>query len=115
MQKEMAVLCTLVLLAPSGVAAQSGTPEQEVRPFLAEYEEARARRDIQFLERVLPVDYGCTGPNAKLTDREGTLQHFRRLKEDRVEALLAEFNSRGLNKTRPALDRYRSRASSKGP
>lgn len=79
--KKMAALCTLVILAPSACAAQSGTPEQEVRAFLAEYEEARARRDIQFLERVLPEDYAYTGPNATVTDREGTLRHFRRLKE----------------------------------
>lgn len=79
--KKVAALCTLVVLAPSGVASQSGTPEQEVRALLAEYEEAVARRDIEFLERVLSEDYSYTGPNARRTDREGALRHFRRLKE----------------------------------
>lgn len=56
---------------------QSRTLEQEVRGFIAEYDKGVAGRDINYLERVIADDYAYTGPNGKMTNREGALRHFK--------------------------------------
>jgi ketosteroid isomerase-like protein len=76
---RMKTLCMALLAVFSFTTTARGqgdTPEHEFRKFLAEYDGGVARRDIQYLERVISDDYTYTGPNGKVTNRVGTLRHF---------------------------------------
>jgi ketosteroid isomerase-like protein len=70
------VIAAFILIQPFAVAAGIGTEEQEVRNFLAAYDDAVATRDIAFLERVLPNDYVFKGASGKLSDRRQVLDFF---------------------------------------
>ncbi len=74
--RHLLAVVTLLVVAPVAVAAQSGSAEQEVRAFLADYDRAVASRDIAFLERVLPDDYVMTGTSGRKSDRAQVLAFF---------------------------------------
>jgi ketosteroid isomerase-like protein len=74
--RPLLAIALLLVGAPLAVAAQSSTAEQEVRAFLADYDQAVASRNIEFLERVLPADYVMTGTSGRKSDRAQVLKFF---------------------------------------
>jgi ketosteroid isomerase-like protein len=79
----MLLSAVLALFSVTAIASgQNQTPEQEFRRFLIEHDKRVRSRDIEYLERVFSENYAYTGPDARMTNREGALKHFKRQRDN---------------------------------
>ena len=71
----------LTLAAALSIFSTSRSAEEEVRNFLAEYEQAILKRDIAFMERVLVDDYAYMSSNGSRENRTQALDYFKQQRE----------------------------------
>ncbi len=80
--KKLLTIILLTIISTFVAFAQNSKPEKEVLKLRWEIDEALAKRDIAFFERIYADDYVSYDPNATVKNRAQALENMRKRFED---------------------------------